>query len=294
MDKTKENGRACGHFLLVVNTGKDRGLKYVSQLKALIEKMECSARIILGDDSGKLTHIPREILEGVDCVIVLGGDGTLLRVSHAIEGTNLPVIGVNLGTVGFLTEIVTSGMEEMVRRLISGDYVIEDRMMLAGRIRRKDGTEDPQEYRALNDVVLARETALRLIALKIYVNGRLFDTCEADGIIVSTPTGSTGYNLSAGGPIVNSDARLLVMTPIAPYSLSRRSVVFGADDEIVLELVEKHRSADNTGIVSFDGYNNHILSVGDRVTVYTSGEKLRLIRMDNASLYEVLRKKLGG
>jgi NAD+ kinase len=135
---------------------------------------------------------------------------------------------------------------------------------------------------------------LKLIAFKIYLNGQFFDECEADGVIISTPTGSTGYNLSAGGPIVNPGASLLVMTPISPYSLSMRSVIFGADDVISLELVDKRHNGQNRALISFDGYKNVTMNIGDIVRVSVSDKSMKLARLDNASVYEILRRKLEG
>ena len=204
----------------------------------------------------------------------------MLRISHALSGRNIPVIGVNLGTVGFMTEVVVSEIDKMIDKLIAGEYRIEERMMLKGTVITNAGEDSLQQSSdqtlvehtlsehtsvehtssehtsvayALNDIVFARENALRLIAVEIFVNDKYFDTCEADGILVATPTGSTGYNLSAGGPIVKGDARLMVMTPISPYSLSRRSVIFGAEDRITLKLIRKRKDIECSGLVSFDG-----------------------------------------
>ncbi len=289
--------KPCKKFLIVTNTSKDLGQKCAKKLMETITAYGHKAEIHVGDSTDTLTHISAHKMAGVDCVITLGGDGTMLRVSHAIEGTGLPMIGVNLGTVGFLTEVVSAKIDEMVHRLIIGDYDIEERMMLSGRIFEKSGAagfESGDEIHALNDIVLAREDAFQLISVKIFLNGNYFDTTEADGMLVSTPTGSTGYNLSAGGPIVNPGAKLLVLTPISPYSLSRRSIVFGSDDKITLELVQKRENGENAGIASFDGYHNVHMKVGDYVEVSASEEKLRLIKLDSSSVYQILRKKLGG
>ena len=224
--------KKCRRFLIIANETKDIDLKWSKHIEALIK-----SRLDI-DDSLVVSQLPDEkenesegkayfcLVSGsnvdalieklevefdrVDVVIVMGGDGTMLRVSHALGGRDIPVIGVNLGTVGFLTEVAVENIDSMVDRLISGDYEIEERMMLDGHIvkqtadqpltKNSDGfaSSEKQEkdicLRALNEVVFARENNLRLIAVKIFVNGRYFDTCEADGILVATPTGSTGYN----------------------------------------------------------------------------------------------------
>ena len=279
----------CTNFLVITNEIKDVDLKWSRYVESAICDKGCKATLHVGLEQFDIFEASDE----VDAIIVMGGDGTMLRVAHLLDGLKIPVIGVNLGTVGFLTEVVTSEIDSMLDRLISGDYQIEERMMLSGTVynaEHKDGVT----INALNDIVLSRKDSLRLIAVRIDANDKLFDTSEADGIILSTPTGSTGYNLSAGGPIVQPDARLMVMTPVSPYSLSRRSVVFGSDDKITLKLMEKRKDAPGNGMVSFDGADNIELCVGDRVDIETSDKTFSIIKLDDASVYDILRKKLGG
>ena len=281
------------HFLLFTNVNKDPNQKITGRLEKLItERGHRYTKVMEGDEAPE-ECMEEEFLRTLDFVIVLGGDGTLLRASHAVGSSSVPMIGLNLGTTGFLTEVECSAMEDMVDRLIRGDYVVEERMQLYGRILRKDHTQDETVFSALNDVVIIREGVLRLIALKIYVNDVFFDTYEADGVILSTPTGSTGYNLSAGGPIVSPKTRLLVLTPISPHSLSKKSVIFSAEDRIRVVLEEKRKTQINEAIVSFDGYKNYEISVGDEVEVSASPVHLNLIRFDERSFYDVISKKLG-
>ena len=275
--------KQCNNFLIIANETKDIDLVYSRRTLEGIEKRGGNAELIVGTSSDKI----RSSAEAADAVIVLGGDGTILRVSHALDGCDTPVIGVNLGTVGFMAEVIVSEIDSMLDKLMAGDYSIEDRMMLEGKV-------NGETTQALNDIVLAREDALRIIAVRIYVNDEFFDTTEADGIILSTPTGSTGYNLSAGGPIVKSDARLILMTPISPYSMSRRSIVFGADDRITLELVEKRKDIINTALVAFDGAESFGMMVGDKVEVGVSRNIFRIIRLEHVSVYETIRRKIGG
>ena len=275
--------KQCNNFLIIANETKDIDLVYSRRTVEGIEKRGGNAELIVGTSSDKI----RSSAEAADAVIVLGGDGTILRVSHALDGCDTPVIGVNLGTVGFMAEVIVSEIDSMLDKLMAGDYSIEDRMMLEGKV-------NGETTQALNDIVLAREDALRIIAVRIYVNDEFFDTTEADGIILSTPTGSTGYNLSAGGPIVKSDARLILMTPISPYSMSRRSIVFGADDRITLELVEKRKDIINTALVAFDGAESFGMMVGDKVEVSVSRNIFRIIRLEHVSVYETIRRKIGG
>ena len=277
------------HFLLFSNVNKDPDQKVTDRLERLIRSRGHDVTLLLEGDESPEDVIPDETMKSVDVVIVLGGDGTMLRASHAIGNCTVPMIGLNLGTTGFLTEVECSAMEDMVDRLIRGDYVIEKRMRLTG-VLSKAG--EKLEYSALNDVVIIREGVLRLIALRIYVNDVFFDTYEADGVIISTPTGSTGYNLSAGGPIVAPGTRTIVLTPISPHSLSKKSIVFDAGDRIRISLVEKRKTQINEGIVSFDGYKNYEISVDDEVEVMASDIPLHLIRLEQRSFYEVISKKL--
>jgi len=281
------------HFLLFSNVNKDPDQKVTERLERLIlERGHAVTKVLEGDEAPE-EGIPLDTLAPIDVVIVLGGDGTMLRASHAIGAGEVPMIGLNLGTTGFLTEVECSAMEDMVDRLIRGEYEVEERMMLTGRIR-KEGQESeaPVSFSALNDVVIIREGVLRLIALRIYVNDVFFDTYEADGVIISTPTGSTGYNLSAGGPIVSPKTRAIVLTPISPHSLSKKSIVFDAGDRIRITLTEKRKTQVNEGIVSFDGYKNYEISVGDQVEVMSSSVPLRLIRLEQRSFFEVISRKL--
>lgn len=283
--------KECRKFIIIANELKDKGLAETNRLADYIRSRDRSVSVyaINGYDN---SDIEDSAFRDVDMVIVMGGDGTMLRVSHLVENHDIPMIGVNLGTVGFLTEVNVADVNTMVDRMITGDYRIEDRMMLKGTVLRGDEII-AENIQALNDAVLARESMLKLIAFKIYLNGEFFDECEADGVIIATPTGSTGYNLSAGGPIVNPGASLLVMTPVSPYLLSMRSVIFGADDEISLELVDKRHNGQNKGLISFDGYENVTMNIGDIARIQVSDKKMKLARLDNSSVYEILRRKLG-
>ncbi|MBQ8412494.1 MAG: NAD(+)/NADH kinase, partial [Lachnospiraceae bacterium] len=211
----------------------------------------------------------------------------MLRAARAIGTHKLPILGVNLGTVGFLTEVEESNVYTALERLIVGDYYIENRMMIQGSV--KDKT-----FHSLNDVVITRAGFSRIIGLNIYVNDQLLDTYEADGVIVATPTGSTGYNLSAGGPIVSPKSKVIVVTPISPHSLSAKSVVFDSTDNIMIEIVKKRKTQDTEAIVSFDGDNNMELAAGDKVCVKLSEREISLIKMYDVNFYSVLREKIGG
>lgn len=275
-------------FLIVANTDKDINLKLSQDIVAYITKKGAEA-VVISDMQEQYsgTTIRQEYLEAVKAVIVLGGDGTMLRAAHGIGTYDVPLMGINLGTLGFLTEIEVSNAYKAVDRLLVGDYEIEKRMMIDGKI--KDTC-----FSCLNDVVITRAGFSRIIGLNIYVNDQLLDTYEADGVIVATPTGSTGYNLSAGGPIISPKARAVAVTPISPHSLTSKSVVFDSTDRIKIKVVKKRRTQETEAIVSFDGANNIEMSAGESVEVTCSAREIRLVKMYDTSFYSVLREKIGG
>lgn len=271
-------------YIILANTDKDTGLILSNRISDYLEGKGASATIVSDFFEG---YIKEEYLTGVAAAIVLGGDGTMLRAARAIGEHNIPLIGINLGTVGFLTEVEETNVYNALDRLLEGSFDIETRMMIEGCVGDKT-------YHSLNDIVITRAGFSRVIGLSIYVNGQLLDTYEADGVIVATPTGSTGYNLSAGGPIVSPKSRAIVVTPIAPHSLTSKSVVFDATDEIKLEIVKKRKTQDTEAIVSFDGGNSIDLGAGDVVNARVSSRTVKLIKMYDMSFYSVLRDKIGG
>ncbi len=231
------------------------------------------------------------LAEGCDAIFALGGDGTVLQAARQTKSLSVPLAGVNLGNVGYLTEIELDHLEEYLDRFFRKDYSIESRMMLNAQVKCLDGKE--AEAWALNDVVVSRMGSLRILDLDVYVNGQLLSRYHSDGIIITTPTGSTGYNLSAGGPIVEPGASLLTMTPICPHTLNQRSIILRPEDEIVIRIPED-RGEDREMEACIDGVGLTTLRSGDRIRVTRSEKKTEFIRFDRTSFLEVLRKKLGG
>lgn len=275
-------------FLILANTTKDEGLKLSLSIKEYLMSKSASA-VIVSDVNSHYDgiHIKEEYMDGIEAVIVLGGDGTMLRAASGIGEHDVPLVGVNLGTLGFLSEIEKNNIHDALDRLLEDDFTIEKRMMIMG-------TVNDQTFHSLNDIVITRAGFSRIIGLNVYLNGQLLDTYEADGVIVSTPTGSTGYNLSAGGPIVSPKSKAIVVTPISPHSLTSKSVVFDSQDKISIEIVKKHKTQETEAIVSFDGSESIPLSAGDVVYASVSPKELRLIKMYDVNFYSVLREKIGG
>lgn len=219
----------------------------------------------------------------VDWAVVLGGDGTLLLAAKQMAPMNVPILGVNLGHLGFLTEVEVPELNGALGALVQGQYEIEERHLLEARVLR-DGQEMAQ-FQAMNDVVVAKGPFARLINLETFVNQAYVTTYPADGLIVATPTGSTAYSLSAGGPILSPDLNIMVMTPICPHSFFDRSIVISSEHEVRIRLRTIHRET----LLTIDGQNSHPLEDGDEVVVRSSATTIRLMRRPGWSFFHVLR-----
>lgn len=241
------------------------------------------------DQEGSGTHSCL-IADEVEGILVLGGDGTLLRAARELADRKIPFLGINLGHLGYLAEIERQNVQAALERLIADEYTIEERMMLSGRVY-IDGTAAEQDV-ALNDIVINRCGNLRVVNYDVYVNGQYLNSFTADGMIVSTPTGSTGYSLSAGGPIISPTASMLVMTPICPHTLNSRSIVFSGDDQIQIRIGEGRRGGPDEAWVTFDGDTCVQMKTGDYVEIQKSTEVTRIMKINQVSFLEVLRNKL--
>lgn len=280
-------------FYIVYNPDKDDDAQVLARLRDYIQGkncvsgyMDCYSFSALGKD-----EVVR-VLSGYDCILVLGGDGTLLNAASTVSHVDVPLFGINLGTVGFLTEGEVTNLAAIMERLLSDDFSIQERMMVRGSVR--SGNNAVLRKRALNDIVISRAGFSRLIGLDVYVNGSFLNAYEGDGIIISTPTGSTGYNLSAGGPIVDPMAQLMIITPVCPHSLTSKSIVLPSDAEVSIAIAKKRKTQETEAIVSFDGGNDLELSAGDILDICVSKRTTKLIKASDVNFYEILRNKLGG
>ncbi len=267
-------------FLIIGNSLKDEGMKVSNRIKDILDKNGKFAQV---QTKGMPNFIP-------DCVIVVGGDGTLLSVAREFIGLDVPILGINLGTLGYLAEVSIDKMEYAIDCLLNNKYFIEDRMLIKGELEKKHG--HIEETFALNDIVLSKDTALSIIRYNLIVNDKLLYTYNADGIIVSTPTGSTGYSLSAGGPIVEPTAELLVVTPICAHSLAARSVVLSANDIIKIKVERVRKNIVSRGTVLGDGLKVGHLGLGDVLKITKSDMKTKLIKIDEISFLENMRRKM--
>ena len=222
----------------------------------------------------------------VDAMIVLGGDGTLLSVARLVEGRNIPIIGVNLGGLGFLTEVTLEEIYTTLDKLFKGEFVPDPRLILKAHVYRQ-GERVVQSY-CLNDTVVSKGTQARMIKLEIFINGQFVTSLRGDGLIIATPTGSTAYSLSAGGPILNPSVDALILTPICPHTLTNRPIVIPASAKIETIL----KSKDEGTMVTFDGQVGFTLRHDDVVEIEASEHKIILARAPDKNYYEILRTKL--
>lgn len=283
-------------FYIITNEQKDPGFRVTTQIQKYLS--EKGVRCLVPDHTKRNGMVSykytdaSQIPEDTQCVLVIGGDGTLLQASRDLQEKNIPLLGINMGTLGYLAEIEESGVRDALDKLLSDEYVVEERMMLEGAAFH-NGKQILQDI-ALNDIVIGRQGRLRILDFRIYVNGEFLNASSADGIILSTPTGSTGYSLSVGGPIVSPEASLILISHIAPHTLNNRSIVLPEDARITVEAAPGHTGAGEGAEVVFDGDTSVHLDVGDTVEIRKSSRVTRLLKINNISFLEVLRKKMNG
>ena len=353
-------------FVIIVNALKDRHLAETKKICSYIRKQgaECRYLVSVDEQDGIQKVSAKSIPQDTECILVLGGDGTLIRAARDTVECGIPLIGINLGTLGYLCELEISDVYDAVGAIMQDQYMLEERMMLSGgkmnpaeteltggvsvkkasglaertgisaertdiSAERTGGLEEKADisaersgglkektdilaevdilaekaashnesaengsYYALNDIVIHRTGSLSLVSLDVYVNGRYLNTFKGDGIIFATPTGSTGYNLSAGGPIVDPKAQLLLLTPINSHTLTPRSIVIDPQDEVVVEVGSRRAQRDETVEVSFDGDHGCWLQVGERFKIQRAKEQARILKFSKVSFLEILRKKM--
>jgi NAD+ kinase len=227
-------------------------------------------------------------LATTDVLVVLGGDGTLLRAARAVIQVDVPLLGVNLGKIGFLSKVEAIELEPVLAKLVSGDYTLDPRMALEARILPAGRDDGAATHHALNDIVVARGALARVTRLDVAIGPTHVATFIADGLVVSSPTGSTGYSFSAGGPIVAPDSRNLIVTPIAAYLSTVRSVVVGPDQVVRCRIVDATEA-----IVSIDGREDVPVAVGDVVEVRALARSVRLVAPAGSQpFWDLFRRKV--
>ena len=260
------------HFCIFTNPHKDRDLAVTNKIKAYLESRQIKYSLRITDEDN--------ISDEADVILVLGGDGTMLNAAREIKGRkNIPLLGINLGTLGYLAEVEPDKIKEAIDKVLAGEYELESRMMIGGTILRAG--EKVITDRALNDVVIRRVGTQQVMVFNLYVNRKLLNRYQADGIIITTPTGSTGYNLSAGGPIVEPSARLLVVTPICPHTMIQRSIVLSENDVVEIEIPAGREGQIQNAVVSFDGYAEELVT-GDSVRIVKADVTTEVVKIGKA------------
>lgn len=276
-------------FMLITNVYKDMGLRLSHRIVSYIEDRGGRAGICISnveqvvEKDFDLSEIP----EDTECLLVLGGDGTLIRAATKVESLHIPLIGVNMGTLGYLCELEETTVFSAIDSLMQDQFTVEERIMLTGQL-----SSGGKQHLALNDVVIHWAGDLSMLQLQVYVNGEFLTTYHADGIVVATPTGSTGYSMSAGGPIVDPKARMLLLTPINAHDLNSQSIVLGAEDVVEIEMGSRSFQRDERASVSFDGDTVFHLKVEERVRIAQASTRIQICKLSNQSFLEILRKKM--
>lgn len=261
--------------LLFVNTQKDIDMSFSAEIIACLEDRNVEYSIFKAENEEYT--IPPVELEGIEAVIVLGGDGTMLRAIQEVSQVNLPVLGVNIGRLGFLTEVDYNDFYGALKKLIDKDYYIEERMLL------RAVTDEGIEAMAVNDVCVFGKEHGKIISVSVHVNGSFVEQFTGDGIIISSPTGSTGYSMSAGGPIVSPMAKCIIVTPICAHSLSIKPLVLCDSDRVTINVKE-----DKSGIAVLDGQG---LTEVRRIFVKKNTYTAKFIRFKDYNFFDVLSQK---
>lgn len=275
---------------MVANPGKSAGKKLALQAYKLLAKAgktvftEAETAAAAGLKGRSFSSVS-ELARAVDLILVFGGDGTMLRVSRELGGNRTPVLGINAGRLGFLTAIPAQELPQALEMIWDGHYMVEQRPLLEAT-----GTAQgkPLKLSALNDIVISRGAASRMIELDVLVNGSPLTCYRCDGLIVSTPTGSTAYSLSAGGAIISPEARVIALTPICPHTLTNRSIIISMDS-----VVEVHVASERVETnVAADGQVQMDLATGDRIRIARSSRSFSLLQLNTSRFFETVRKKL--
>ncbi len=234
---------------------------------------------------------PIEVFDGCECIITVGGDGTMIRAAVRTVEAQVPLIGINKGHLGYLCDLDQTSYRQALKRLIEGDYDVEERMLLEGRVVSEDGSPKSGSIVAVNDIVITSHNGLQVVHLSVDVNGERLTSFNGDGIIFATPTGSTAYNLSTGGPIVDPKTSLILMTPLNAHVVGMRSIVL--DDTAMISARVTRRNQDElNAAAAFDGTTSIMLKDGDMVQVKRSGKTVKFVRLSRINFLDRIRSKL--
>lgn len=276
------NAKTIKSVLIIGNLDKDGVEPFIQTIRDELSEMA----IEVHEFSYRGSPLPPE-LPKVDLAIVLGGDGTVLFSTRILFAQEVPILGVNMGTVGFITEVIREEWKQAFEKFLAGHLGISRRLMIGIKVFRKD--REISSFVALNDAVVSASSSSRMIYYTVELSGTIVGEYRADGMIISTPTGSTGYSLAAGGPILHPDTDAMILTPICPHSLSNRPLVVPVEEIIQITLNQKQRVEVS---LTVDGRDVFPLLPGDEIRITRLAKKAQLIRSDKRSFYEVVRAKL--
>lgn len=275
---------------VVVNLAKDVNLDFTKSIVTWLYEHNCevllSKSIAIKIGYSQYSYDEQYIYMESEFIIVLGGDGTMLGTARNVSEFGTPILGINMGHLGFMTDVEAADTFESLENVLNNKYYIEERMMIEVVVINKESIKDT--FYCLNEAGITRGTLSKMLTLKICINDEYFDTYHADGILISTPTGSTAYSLSAGGPIINPNLNVLLITPICPHSLSTRSLVVSQNEVIDTSIINAFQNA----YLTIDGQIGYKIVLGDKVIVKKSQYTTKLIKVSNRSFYDVLRTKL--
>ncbi len=275
---------------VITNSDKDVGFAYTNKLIDSIGKFGGQAILPTKSVTKGMEGLDNEvdeICEKCDLIICLGGDGTFLKTARTAYLYNLPILGINLGSLGFLTDIEKGEIDKAVENIFQNNFVIEERIMLSAKIF-KDGKLFAEDV-AINDVSISRAGILRILNLSTYIDDNFFDMFPGDGIVVATPTGSTAYSLSAGGPIAEPSSKLIIVTPICPHLLYSRSFV--ASDERRVKICVSE-GFEHKALVTFDGQKNYQITGGDYIEIEKAVSTVKILKIHSKNFFTVLRNKI--
>jgi NAD+ kinase len=280
-------------FYIITNRAKDPDLVICGQIRTYLE--EHGAECICGKSErtadGSRPATDADMIPGdTDCVIVLGGDGTLMRAADDVHGRNIPLLGINLGTLGYLAEIDRSSIYPALDALLEDRYQIERRMMLHGSVYHEGKLV--HEDIALNDIVIGRSGAPHVMSLYNYVNENYLNYYRGDGVIIASPTGSTGYSLSAGGPLISPEAALFLMTPLCAHTLNTRSIILPSENRITVRIGAGRDDTVENAMAYFDGGRKTPMVTDDRVEITRSKHDTLIVKIHNDSFLATLKRKM--
>lgn len=275
---------------IIVNLAKDTNLDFTISIIDWLKKHNCE--VLLPDSISAKLGVHKNCLDleslykESDFIIVLGGDGTMLGTARDVSNYGTPILGINMGHLGFMTDVEAADTFTALENVLNNNYHIEERMMLEAIV--MDGDDIKETFYCLNEIGITRGTLSKMLTLKICINNEYFDSYHADGILISTPTGSTAYSLSAGGPIINPKVNVILITPICSHSLSARSLIVSEDEIIETSIINVF----NDAYLTIDGQIGYSINKNEKVIIKKSSCSTKLIKVSNRNFYDVLRKKL--